>query len=92
MVRHSSRMLVRVLVTGFSAAAIALGFSMGGSPLIHPGRGIGDIMMFIGVVVLCGFWSLAGCNWYAASMGRQYRAETGSEESGVADRRQMVGS
>jgi hypothetical protein len=85
-------MLVRVLVTGFSLAEIAVGFSMGGSPLVHPGSGVGDIVMFIGVVVLCGFWSLAWCNWYSATTVRQLQADEGREENGVADRPLIVGS
>jgi hypothetical protein len=85
-------MLVRALITGVSIVEIAVGFSMGGSPLIHPGSGAGDIMIFIGAVLLGGFWSLAWCNWYSATTVRQLQADEGREGNGVADRPQVVGS
>jgi hypothetical protein len=40
---------------------------MGGSPSIHPGSGAGDIMTFIGFVVVCGFWNLSRWNWNSAT-------------------------
>ena len=57
--RRSTRTLV---VTAFSVVAIALGLSEGGNLFIRPGNEAGNIMMFVGVVVLFGYWSLAACH------------------------------
>ena len=63
--RHAFRTPVRVLVTTLSIATIVIGFSQGGNPLVHPVSGAGSIMVFVGVVVLSGYWSLAWCHWYS---------------------------
>jgi hypothetical protein len=63
--RHAIRTPVRVLVTTLSIATIVIGFSQGGNPLVHPVSGAGSSMIFVGVVVLFGYWSLAWCNWYS---------------------------
>ena len=62
---HAVRTSARVLVTTLSVATIVIGFSQGGNPMVHPVGGAGSTMIFVGIVVLCGYWSLAWCNWYS---------------------------
>jgi hypothetical protein len=84
--RHAIRTSVRVLVTTFSIAAIVIGFAQGGNPFVHPVGGAGSIMSFVGIIVLCGYWSLAWCSWYsrltvtqlaAAKTPQPHSADTG---------------
>jgi len=69
--QHAFRTSVRVLITTLSIATIVIGFSLGGNPLVHPVSGAGSIMIFIGVVVVFGYWSLAWCDWYSSLTVRQ---------------------
>jgi hypothetical protein len=69
--RHSIRAQVRVLVTALSIASIVIGSSEGGNPLVHPVDRAGSILIFVGIVVLCGYWSLVCCSWYSTLTVRQ---------------------
>jgi len=89
--RRSIRTLVRVLITTLSIGDIAIGYARGGNPLIHPGNGAGNIIIFVGVVVLFGYWSLAWCNWYSTMTVRELHSSDSTSSRGAALRQGQHG-